>query len=111
MHLGLERVQLGAECRRALAQLGHTGAELLERDQLLLVAVDQSPQCVLRAGEVALEPFASVAGWVLGVKGMKPPLDLGLDQRGVLKQCQHYWEHKYQPMKAVPAPRGEPGRS
>ena len=89
MQLGVERVQLGAEGRLALAQLGHAGAEFLERDQLFLVAVDQSPQRVLRAREVALEPVAAVAGGVLGAERLEPPVDLGLDQLGVLQQREH----------------------
>jgi hypothetical protein len=43
VQLVVERVQLGAESCLAPAELGHPGAKLLERDQLLLVAVDQSP--------------------------------------------------------------------
>ena len=42
VQLGVERVQLDAQGRLTPAQLGHAGAELFERDQLLLVAVDQS---------------------------------------------------------------------
>ena len=86
MQLGVERVQVRAEGRFALAQLGGAGAELVERDQLFLVAVDQSPQRALRMRKVALEPVAAVAGWVLGAECLKAPLDLGLDQLGVLQQ-------------------------
>jgi hypothetical protein len=89
VQLGVERVQLGAERRLAAAQLGRAGAELLERDQLLLIAVDQPRQRVVRAREVALQAFAAVAGGVLGAERLKPPLDLGLDQLGVLQQREH----------------------
>jgi hypothetical protein len=89
VQLGVERVQFGAQRRFALAQLGHAGAELLERDQLFLVAVDQPPQRALRAREVTPEPVAAVAGRVLGTKRLEPPLDLGLDQLGVLEQREH----------------------
>jgi hypothetical protein len=82
VQLGVERVQLGAQRRLAPAQFWHAGAELLERDQLFLVAVDQPLQRVLRAEEVALEAFAAVACWVLGAERLQPPLDLGLDQLG-----------------------------
>jgi hypothetical protein len=37
---GIESIELGAERCFASAQLRHAGAELLERDQLFLVAVD-----------------------------------------------------------------------
>jgi hypothetical protein len=89
VQLGVERVQLGAQGRLALAQLGGAGAEFLERDQLFLVAVDQPPKRVLGAREVALQRFAAVAGWVLGAERRKPPLDLGLDQLGVLQQREY----------------------
>ena len=89
VQLGVEHVELGAERRFALAQLGHAGAELLERDQLFLVAVDQSPERVLSAGEVALKTVSTMAGWVLGAEGGKPALDLGLDQLGVLQEHEH----------------------
>ena len=89
VQLGVERVELGAECRLTPTQLGHAGAELLERDQLLLVPVDQSAQRVLRAGEVALEAVAAAGGGVLGAERLEPPVDLGLDQLGVLEQREH----------------------
>jgi hypothetical protein len=40
---------------------------------------------VLGAGQVALESVAAVACWVLGAEGLEPPVDLGLDQLGVLQ--------------------------
>jgi hypothetical protein len=50
VQLSIEGVQLGAQGRLAPTQFGHSGAEFLERDQLLLVAVDQSPQRILSTG-------------------------------------------------------------
>jgi hypothetical protein len=94
VQLGVERVQRRAEGRLALAQLGGAGSELFERDQLFLVAVDQSPQRVLGAREVALESVAAVAGGVLGAERLKPPFDLGLDQLGVLQQREYLRPHQ-----------------
>ena len=54
-----------------------------------MVAVDQPPERVLRAAEVALETVSAVAGWVLSAQRLKPALDLGLDQLGVLEQREH----------------------
>ena len=54
VQLGVERVQFGAQRRFAPSHLGHSRTQFLERDQLLLVAVDQTSQRVLRTGEVAL---------------------------------------------------------
>ena len=89
VQLGVESVQLGAQGRLAPAQFGHAGAEFLERDQLLLVAVDQSAQGVLGTGEVALEPVAAAGGGVLAAERLEPPVDLGLDQLRVLEQREH----------------------
>ena len=94
VELGVERVQLGAQRRFALAQLGAARAELVEGDQLFLVAVDQSSQRGLRAGQVALEAVAAVAGWVLSAERLKPPVDLGLDQLGILQQRKDLRPHR-----------------
>ncbi|MBV8712304.1 MAG: hypothetical protein JOY56_11030 [Solirubrobacterales bacterium] len=80
MQVGVEGVQLGAQGRLTPSQLGHGGAEFRERDQLLLVTVDQSAQRVLHAGQVALQSFAAAGGGVLGAEGLEPLVDLGLDQ-------------------------------
>ena len=77
MQLAVERVQPGAQGRFAATQFGHARAEFLERDQLLLVAVDQSAQRVLRTGEVASEPVAAAGGGVLAAERLEPPVDLG----------------------------------
>ena len=84
MQVGVEGVQLGAEGRLTPAKFGHAGAEFLERDQLLLVAVDQSVQRILGTGQVALEPVAAAGGGVLAAERLEPPVDLGLDQLRVL---------------------------
>lgn len=44
VQFGVERVQLGLQGGLAFAQVGHAGAELVERDELLLVAVQQPSQ-------------------------------------------------------------------
>ena len=84
VQLGVERVRLGLHRRLTLAQLGRAGAQLLKRDQLLLVAVQQPPQRGLRAGEVALERVPTPGGRVRRAHRLEPAVDLGLDQRGVL---------------------------
>ncbi len=65
------------------------GAQLLEGDELLLVAIDQTPQDAPGARQVALEARAAVDGWVGGAKCREPPLDLRFDRRGVLQQREH----------------------
>jgi hypothetical protein len=85
----VEGVQLGAQGRLTPTQFGHTGAKFLQRDQLLLVAVDQSAQRILRTGQVALEPVAAAGSGVLAAERLEPPVDLGLDQLGVLQQREH----------------------
>src|ERR1019366_6131411 len=42
VQLGVERVELGAECGLALAQAGHPGAQLVDREELFLVGLDQA---------------------------------------------------------------------
>ena len=89
VQIGVEGVQFGAQCRLAPTELGHTGSEFLEGDQLLLVAVYQSAQRFLGTGEVALEAVAAAGGGVLVAERLEPPVDLGLDQLGVLEQREH----------------------
>ena len=86
VELGVERVELGLERGLALAQCGHPGAELGERDQLFLVGLDQPLDRAGGAGEVALERFAAPSGGVLGPQRGQPTVDLRLDERGVLEQ-------------------------
>jgi hypothetical protein len=66
VQLGLERVELGAQRALALAQRGHPGAQLIERDELFLVALDQAGDRGVGAGEVALERLAALGRGVLG---------------------------------------------
>ena len=66
VQLGVECVELGGEGGFALAQRGHPGAELLERDELFLVGVDQPAAARRRAREVAFEALAAVGGGALG---------------------------------------------
>jgi hypothetical protein len=53
VQLGVEGVELGAHRALALAQRWHPGAQLLERDELLLVCLDQPGDRAVGAGEVA----------------------------------------------------------
>ena len=94
MQLGVEGVPFGAQRRFAPAQFGHAGSEFLERDQLLLVAVDQPSQRVLRARQVALQSVAAAGGGVLGAERLEPQVDLGLDQLGILEQREYLGPHR-----------------
>lgn len=89
VQLGVERVQLGLHGGLTLAQLRCAGAQFLERDQLLLVAVEQPAYCGLGAGEVALERGPTPGGRVRGAHRLKPAVDLGLDQCRVFEQPEH----------------------
>ena len=95
VQLGVERVELGLQRVLAFAQGGHPGAELVERDQLFLVGLDQPLDRAGGAGEVALERFAaagargarSAAPGGGGrsrrgrARGLEQPSDLGPDER------------------------------
>ena len=50
VQLGVERVELGAQCGLALAQRGHPGAQLVEREELFLVGLDQAARSRRRRG-------------------------------------------------------------
>ena len=96
LEVGLGVVQLGVECVElrldrglAFAELGGAGAELVDRDELLLVAVQQSSDRVLGADEVALERVSSAGGGVRRAHRLKPAVDFGVDQRGVFEQREH----------------------
>jgi hypothetical protein len=89
VQLGIERVELGLQGRFALAQPGGAGAQLIERDQLFLVCLDQTLNGTARADQVALQSLAAVAGGVLHAQALKPALDLCLDQRGIFEQLEH----------------------
>jgi len=62
VQLGVERIELGGERGLAFAQRGHPGAQLLERDELFLVGLDQPAAGGLHAREVAFEAAAAVGG-------------------------------------------------
>jgi hypothetical protein len=86
VQLGFERGELGLEGGLAVAQRRHTGAELVEGDQLFLVGLDQPFDRSGRAGEVALERFAAPRGGVLGPHRGQAPVDLGADERRVFEE-------------------------
>ena len=83
VQLGVEAVELGLQRGLALAQRGHPGAELVERDELFLVGLDQPLDRGAGAGEVALERFAAAGGGVLGPRRGEAAVDLGADELGV----------------------------
>ena len=89
VQLGVQGVELSLQGGLAFAQLGRAGAKLLERDQLLLVAVQQPPERGLGTREVALERVPTPSGRVRRAHRFKPPVDLGLDQRRVLQQSEN----------------------
>jgi hypothetical protein len=86
VQLVLERVELGVQGALALAQRGHPGAELVERDELLPVGLDQPGDRAVGAGEVMLERVTTAAGGVLGAQRVKAAVDLSADELGVLQQ-------------------------
>src|SRR5204863_5556615 len=89
VQLGVECGELGLEGALALAQLGGAGAEFLERDELLLIAVEQPPERGLSACEVALERVATSGGRVCRAHRLEPAVDFGLDQVRVVEQSEH----------------------
>ena len=86
VQLGVERVELGTERGLAFAQRGHAVAHLVERDQLFLVGLDQAGDCLVGAGEVALERVTAAGGGVLGPHRGEAAVDLGAHECGVVEQ-------------------------
>jgi hypothetical protein len=66
VQFGVERVELGLDGALALAQGRHSVAQLIERDELFLVGLDQPLDRAVRAGEVALERLAAAGSGVFG---------------------------------------------
>jgi len=89
VQLGVQRVQLGVQRGLALAELRGAGAQLVESNQLFLVAIKQPSQSALGARKVARERVAALAGGVRVAQCREPPLDLGLDQAWVVEQSEH----------------------
>jgi hypothetical protein len=65
------------------AQRGHAGAQLIERDELFLVGLDQAGDRGVGAGEVALERLAALGRGVLGAQRLQPAVDLAAHERGI----------------------------
>ena len=86
VQLGVEAVELGLQRGLAFAQGGHPGAQLVERDELFLVGLDQPLDRGAGAGDVAFERFAATGGGVLGAHRLESAVDLGAHELGVFEQ-------------------------
>ena len=86
VQLGVERVELGAECGLALAYRRHPGSQLVDREELFLVGLDQAGDGALSARDVAFERFAASAGGVFGAQRLEAAFDLRAHERGVFEQ-------------------------
>ena len=86
VQFGFEGAELRGERGLALAQLGHPLAQLLERDQLLLVGLDQARGAGAHARELAFESLAAAGGGVLAADGFESALDLGSHELGLFEQ-------------------------
>jgi hypothetical protein len=87
VQLGVEAVELGLQCGLTLAQGGHPRAQLVERDELFLVGLDQPGDRAFGAGDVTLERFAASAGGVLGPQRLEAAVDLRAHERGVFQHA------------------------
>src|SRR5215208_4646782 len=84
--LGVEGVDLQTQSGLAGAQLGHSGPEVIERDQLLLVGADEPFDRLAGLGQAGVETFALHSGGIGGADLGKPTGDLGPDQGRVGEQ-------------------------
>src|ERR1019366_4145149 len=67
-------------------EVGVGGGQLVDREELFLVGLDQAGDGALGAGDVAFERFAASAGGVLGPQRRQAAVDLRLHERGVFEQ-------------------------
>jgi hypothetical protein len=87
MDLRDERLEVGSGCVRLLPQLGDPVAQFLERDQLLLVGLDESAARFLVASQLALKPVFLLhgrAGTLLSLR--EASLQLLVDQLRIAEQ-------------------------
>src|SRR6266498_4088637 len=87
--LGVEGVKLGAHGLLLGAQGGHAASQLLQRQQLLLVGLQQPADGGGGAGLLALQPRPGRGDRVGGVQLVQAPVELGAYQAGVGQQPGH----------------------
>jgi hypothetical protein len=87
VQLAFEGDELRGERALALAQLGHPLAQLLERDQLLLIGLDQAPGAGAHACKLVFESLAAAGGGVFAADSFEAALDFGSDELGLLEQA------------------------
>jgi len=81
-----DRLELSAQRLFALPQRGHTAAQLLERQELLLIGVQQSLDAFADTGEFPLQTLLTFLGWIGRARRSEAAVKLLLDQRWVLEQ-------------------------
>jgi hypothetical protein len=84
--LGGQGVELVTKAGFAGAEFGHAVAQLVQRDQLLLVGLDQPGDGGAGLGQCLLEALLLGGGGVGGTQLIEAPVHLGADQRRIREQ-------------------------
>jgi hypothetical protein len=84
-----DRLQLATQCLFALPKRRHALAQLLERQELLLVGDEESFDAFANAGEFAVQALLALLGRIRCARCSETPVKFLLDQRRVLEQADH----------------------
>ena len=84
-----DRLRLGAQRLFALPQQGHAFAQLVERQEFLLIGVEKPFDAFAHTGEFSLQALLTFLGWLGRARCSEAAVQLLLDQRWVLEQSDH----------------------
>ena len=88
-----EGVQLGAQRLLALAKGWHALAQLLQRQELLLIGGEQPLDALAHAHQLTLHRLLTLFRRVGRARGRESAIKLLFDQRGILEQPNHLGPH------------------
>ena len=80
-----DRLQFGAQRLFAVTQRRHTLAQLLKRQELLLIGVEKSLDAFADTGEFPLQSLLTFLGWIGAARCREAAVEFLLDQCRVLE--------------------------
>ena len=83
-------LQFALQALLALTQAGHAAAQVVERQQVLLVGGQQTLHALADTGQLAIQFGLTTACRAVRPGRVEPAVDLLPDQGGVLQQAQHF---------------------
>ena len=72
------------------AEFGRSVAQLVDRDQLLLIGVDQAADAFSDPDQTVPQVVLALLAWIGGAGRLQSPIDLGADQCRILEQADHF---------------------